>query len=466
MKAPCVKAIGLTIAVLAILAQSPVVAEEQDLDRRIRDLEFKLDVLLLEYTVRHPDVRVVQSRLEDLYAKRRQRGELKPKTPPEVPAPLDQPPEKVVAVVDAQVSKLADQPVPSAIARKRRELQYVQTYEELCLFPGVLACFDFDGKSPLASEIGKITGEFYRSSSEEIGAKLYRGKESRGKNSVRMDFRSKDGANHGAFFFHLDAFGQGDLMTVQWRQWFSPEITTRFEPDRGLVFPGVGGDGAKQLVISEIGDSQGCSFGELVTGNSRWLGVVRMYHGCGLWFAPTASVTFPNGTRDLDVQPGGDNACRYRYFFYKSDSKPFSYLYPTEPENLLDIRALSGVVHPERYHGCLGWKENQWITFRYEVRIAFCKEEWRGDRVPAGCVGKEGRVRYWIKYVDERKPWLVIDHPLPIRWNEAHTERYGRFMFTPYNTGEKPLPDKPPGFTLYDDIVVARNTESLPWQAD
>jgi hypothetical protein len=83
--------------------------------------------------------------------------------------------------------------------------------------------------------------------------------------------------------------------------------------------------------------------------------------------------------------------------------------------------------------------------------------------VPVACADTPGRLRYWVKYADERRPWLVIDYRMPLRWRAEHSGRYGRFMFVPYNTGEQARPDKPPAYTLYDEIVIARNVDVLPW---
>ena len=259
---------------------------------------------------------------------------------------------------------------------------------------------------------------------------------------------------------------EGDRMTVQWRQWFSPELVTTFSADGHRILPTVGGGGAKQMVIMEMGDPRGCSFGQIVANNGYWVGKIGIYHGCDLWFTPRAPTGL--GRRDpsdVDVQPGGDNVCRYRYF-RNSLKSGVDYLYPTRPENLLDVPAFGDVIDPHRYHGCIGWKAGQWITFRLEVGIAYCRAEWKTRDIPADCTGTHGRVRYWLKYADERKPWLVIDYPMPLRWRQGHSERYGRFAFLPYNTGEKPRADKPAAYTLYDDIVIARNAENLAWPAD
>jgi len=140
------------------------------------------------------------------------------------------------------------------------------------------------------------------------------------------------------------------------------------------------------------------------------------------------------------------------------------YLYPTEPENLLSLRGLSARAHSDRYHGCVGWRAAHWTTFRVELDIAYCRAKWKSQReIPPDCANSDGHVRYWVKYADEAKPWLVIDQPLPLRWKAGHSERYGRFSFTPYNTNETSKPDKPDAFTIYDDIVIARNAPNLPW---
>ena len=110
------------------------------------------------------------------------------------------------------------------------------------------------------------------------------------------------------------------------------------------------------------------------------------------------------------------------------------------------------------------------MTFRLEVTLVFCHEPWTG-RIPAACENlKHGdsaaRIRYWVKYQDDPRPWLVYDFPMPMRWREGHSGRYGRFGFTPYNTNEAPKHDKPPAFVLYDDVLVARAIAPLPWPAD
>ena len=162
---------------------------------------------------------------------------------------------------------------------------------------------------------------------------------------------------------------------------------------------------------------------------------------------------------------GGDNACRYRYYRY-SYSTGVDYLYPTTPENLLEVPAYNAVAHPERYHGCIGWTAGEWLTFRLEIDIRFCREAWSSNGIPQPCHVRPGRVRYWLKYAADDKPWLVVDYPLAIRWRQGHSERFGRFMFLPYNTGEKPMADKPAAFTMYDDVVIARNVDALPWPMD
>jgi hypothetical protein len=143
------------------------------------------------------------------------------------------------------------------------------------------------------------------------------------------------------------------------------------------------------------------------------------------------------------------------------------YLYPTDPPDLRGSPRYADTVHPDLYHGCIGWVAEQWMTFRLELDMAFCRERWTDSAgMPASCGESKGRIRMWVKYASEKVPWLVMDRPMPLRWRSGHSERYGRFSFLPYNTNESPNPAKAPAFTLYDDILVARNAEDLPWPAD
>ena len=353
--------------------------------------------------------------------------------------------------------------------RGTRRIRHVRSFPELCKEPGVLACFDFDGDRPLASRIGSLSASFGAAPNRPAKAYLYRGPETRGGGAVRMDFLASDGPDHGGLTFTLDEFAEGDTIVVQWRQWFSPELVTTFDSERRPIKPTVGGDGAKQLIINEIGDPAGCSFGQIVA-NTSWNGPVGLYHGCGLWATP--NVPDPTGTDpyDYDIQPGGDNACRHRYVTHDRNLPNVAYLFPTDPPDLLSVPGFHKPVVPGRYHGCIGWKPAQWMTFRLEVTLVFCHEPWTG-RIPAACQKltrgtSTARMRYWVKYHDDPRPWLVFDFPLPLRWREGHSGRYGRFAFTPYNTNEAPKDKKPPAFVLYDDILVARNPFDLPWPSD
>ena len=353
--------------------------------------------------------------------------------------------------------------------RGTRPIRHARTFAELCEEPGVLACFDFDGERPLASRVGTLTASLGATRDRPAKAYLYRGPETRGGGAVRMDFLPSDGPDHGGLTFTLNEFREGDTIVVQWRQWFSPELVTTFDSERRPIKSAVGGDGAKQLIINEIGDPAGCSFGQIVA-NTSWNGPVGLYHGCGLWATP--NVPDPTGTDpyDYDIQPGGDNACRYRYVSHDRNLPNVAYLFPTDPPDLLTVPGFHKPVVPGRYHGCIGWKPAQWMTFRLEVTLVFCPEPWTG-RIPPACQNlthgdSAARIRYWVKYQEDPRPWLVYDFPMPMRWREGHSGRYGRFGFTPYNTNETPSNNKPSAFVLYDDIFVAKNPRTPPWPID
>ena len=464
-------AVGLIVALFALLA-GPVHGDEAaELDARIRAAETRIDLMLERYTERHPDMVYARGVLADLRAARAKAAAgasvgaapstTVPHAAPQAPAPQRTPPISQVAALPP-VTAPPRVPLPRAVAREQRAVSYARDFKQLCASKGVLACFDFDGPAPLSSKVGKIAGELAASSGGEVRARVYHGDETRGGGALRMDFLARDGADHGSFIFTVDTFGEGDRLILQWRQWFSPALITRFSPDGRQLMPAIGGGGAKQVNIGEIGDKRGCSFGEIVAGNVYWGGALSVYHGCGLWYRPmTPAPIGAADPSDYDLQPGGDVSCRYRYFGAQKD-----YLYPTVPANLLEVPGLGGVVNPERYHGCIGWVDGQWITFRIEVDIAFCRTSWGTGGIPADCLESKGRLRYWLKYADEDQPWLVMDAPLPLRWQAGHSERYGRFTFLPYNTGEVASGKKPQAFTMYDDIVVARNIDALPWPRD
>ncbi|MCP5157419.1 MAG: hypothetical protein H6983_24810 [Ectothiorhodospiraceae bacterium] len=371
-----------------------------------------------------------------------------------------------VAAPTAVQASPSTTPVPIAAAREARQVEYVDSFASLCGMLGVLACFDFEGGQPLLGHPGVYRGDLRKSSDGRVRARVYRGPETAGGTSVRMDFAPEDGADHGTFAVTVDAFGEGDRMTVQWRQWFSKEMVAANGLSGGDIKRDIGGGGAKQLGINEIGDPAGCSFGEIVTNTYYWSGIASLYHGCGLWYSPKTKAPVGRADpSDFDMQPGGDNVCRYRYLGY-SGEPPIDFIYPTNPVNLLEVPKLSAVADALRYHGCLGWVAEQWVTFRLEIDIAFCREPWGSKGMPESCRDLPGQLRYWMKLENEDKPWLVFDVQMPLRWKEGHSERYGRFLFLPYNTGEKPKADKPAAFTLYDDIVIARNLAPMPWVRD
>lgn len=434
-----------------------------DLDQRIRFVQSELEALSSRYTEQHPDVRAARRLLDELRARRSKIPA--PAVPPVVaPLPTAPPPASIAPAapsVPPPVAVTPAPPPPVAVARQHRKFQYAADSAALCRSEGVIACFDFEGDAPLQSKVGDYRGMLSTSSDGKVRAQIGAGLGARGGHAVRMDIRAEDAADHGAFVVQADAFGKGDWLTVQWRQWFSDGLPTTFSASGERQRPLIGGDGMKQLSISEIGDAAGCTFSEVVLTNLYWSGFPMLYHGCGLWFTPRVAAPIgASDAADFDLQPGGDNVCRYRYIRNDID-----YLYPTTPANLLTVPGLNAIAHPRRYHGCIGWRAGQWMTFRIEFKIDFCKQEWRGESVPSACV-KQGRMRLWLKYADEDKPWLITNRRIPLRWQPGLSERYGRFMFTPYNNNEAPATDKPPAFTLYDDIVIARNNHHLPWPRD
>ena len=454
------RAVLLLLTMLCSLAAGAQLSSVTELDSSLRSAQTRLKDLQSRFTDRHPDVLAAQRLVNELKAARDIAAEAVHKNAPASsttstlsvsPASSVNPPEVVP-------------PPPLASARAARKLPQVSDFAALCKADGVLACFDFEGDAPLRSRVGAIRGELSRVASGGIPARIVHGDAAHGSSAVRMDFHAQDNADHGSFVVTADAFGQGDLLTVQWRQWLSPELITTFSDKGEQIRPPVGGDGTKQLGISEIGDSQGCTYGQVVMTNLYWSGVPVLYHGCGLWFIPRGPVpAAANNPNDYDLQPGGDVVCRYQYLRGGSNQR-VDYLYPTTPANLLSVRGLATVFDAHRYHGCLGLKAGQWMTFRIEMKIDLCKEQWTEQRVPERCAGK-GSLRLWIKYADESKPWLAVDYPVPLRWQPGSSGRYGRFNFTPYNTNEKPFAEKPAAYTIYDDIVIARNNPNLPWPA-
>lgn len=446
------------VLLIALTPPAAVAASAVERLAEIDRAQVELEDLLLRYTDKHPDVVAARERLERL--RKRHRESAAPAPAPTAAAGVAE----VPSATDGRQGRAEAPVVPRARERERRTIEYEDDFSATCGRPGVVACFDFEGESPLASRVGVLKGELTAGADGNVRARLARAGAAGGGQVVRMDFSPADAADHGAFIFHLDRFREGDRLTVQWRQWFTPSLITHFDGRGARITPSVGGDGPKQLSISEIGDPQGCSFGDLVIGNAGWLGTHVIYHGCGLWYRPvTLAPAGPTDPTDMDMQPGGDNVCRYRYYGNLLDPG-VDYLYPTNPRNLLNVPALGAVVHPERYHGCLGIEGGQWMTFRLELDIAYCRADWSmSDSVPRACRTTAGRLRYWVKSADDEKPWLVYDYPMPLRWQAGHSERYGRFMFTPYNTNETPRADKPLAFTLYDDVLVARNARELPW---
>lgn len=450
---------GFRVALLVVLSGalwlSPVSAG--DADANIDELEARVDDLLLRFTEKHPDVVALRAAIRDLRAIAAGGAQQHP------PVLGNSAGEQFEGDTRSATDRNDDErPRSLAETRETRSVRYQESFDALCNTPGVVACFDFEGQAPLASRVGSLAGELLQSSDGIVRARIEDGAGLLGEHSLHMDFRAEDGSDHGAFVVIADEFKEGDYMTVQWRQWFSPELVTTFSRDNRPQLPQVGGDGAAQIVISEIGPREGCTFGELVANNYSWSGILSMYHGCGLWY--TTRTDAPIGVRDstdFDLQPGGDTACRYRYFYNRYPRK-VDYLYPTEPADIRTIPEFADIVRPAAYHGCLGWRAGQWMTFRIEVKIAYCRDSKTGDLPPA-CMTVGGRLRYWLKYADEDKPWLVLDYPLALRWLPSHSERYGRFMFTPYNSNESPRKGKPPGFTRYDDIVIAKNVRDLPW---
>ena len=66
--------------------------------------------------------------------------------------------------------------------------------------------------------------------------------------------------------------------------------------------------------------------------------------GLGAPFAPRAPAPIgASDPTDLDLQPGGDNVCRYRYVRNDID-----YLYPTTPPNPLTLPGVRGIANQRR----------------------------------------------------------------------------------------------------------------------
>jgi hypothetical protein len=437
--------------------------ELQDVEARIlhtdrEKLHTQRLKLLERLTDRHPDVVRINSDIQDLDARIAALSKIaEPKTELETVS-LANP---VSAGVASEI-KVAKAPSPQLVERR---IQYDDSFNNVCARPGVLACFDFEGDSPIESTMSSKKGALSLDSKGAEQPKYERGFRARGRTSLRMNYLASDAANHGAFDVLMDEYEEGDTMVVQWRQWFSPELVVHFDENRLPVYPKVGGDGSKQLTIAEIGDTNGCSFGGFGLTTSRFLFLV-ISHGCNIWYVPNNRDPTGTDRADLDFQPGGDNTCRYNYQSHASYLRDVDYVYPTVPKNLLDEPRFSDSVGENLVHGCFGWLPNQWITFRFELTIQFCREAWNTNEIPESCRDLPGRVRYWVKYSNERRPWLVYDKQMPTRWHDAHSGRFGHFKFTPYNTNEKPLPNKPPAFTLYDDIIFAKNVTDLPWPSD
>ncbi len=451
---------SLVICLVLVALHSPGLGATSaaEVAAEIHREQVALEDLLTRYTEKHPDVIAARARLAVLGERRRQRALQEPV--PRVDgaaAPTD-----VQSVLPRASAAVA--PAPRPLERERRRIEHEDDFNATCARPGIVACYDFEGTKPLSSKVGKVAGELTPGADGMVRARLVNAGAAGGGQVVRMDFRAADGADHGAFVFHQDSFAEGDRLTVQWRQWFTSSLITRFDSRGAQRRPTVGGDGPKQVSISEMGDPQGCSFGDIVIGNAGWLGTHVIYHGCGLWYRPMVlGPAGPEDPTDMDVQPGGDNVCRYRYYGNLLDPG-VDFLYPTQPRNLLEVPSLGAIVHPARYHGCLGIEGGQWMTFRLELDISFCRALWTSpDAVPEPCRATSGRLRYWAKFADDERPWLVYDYPMPLRWQPGHSERYGRFMFTPYNTNETPRAGKPLAYTMYNDILIARNVSNLPW---
>ncbi|GEM_PF-2759202 len=293
----------LSALLLINLVPSVAVGDLQaaDLDGQIVAARQLVDELLARFTTSHPDVVSAKLVLDRLIARQGsvsgalQSGDAKHRSPPKAAGE--------VGVANVHPTSPA---LPIAQARQERRVYTVEQFRQLCALPGIVGCFDFEGPEPLSSSRNAIVGALGQSADGRVRSLLYSGPEVGGGHGVRMNFAPEDNADHGSFKVTADVFGPGDLMTVQWSQWLSPSLVRDFDGQGTLNSAQIGGDGPKQLIINEIGDKRGCSFGQVVISNAYWRGIAGMYHGCGLWFSPRQKLELRDGKqRGTDIQPGG-----------------------------------------------------------------------------------------------------------------------------------------------------------------
>jgi hypothetical protein len=275
-------------------------------------------------------------------------------------------------------------------------------FQARCAAASAVRCFGFDSAAETDPHVYPPWGQ-----TAKRGVVVSDVKAS-GAGSLRFEIPPKSGSDgSGSFWLNFSddlsvQFGEHEEFYVQWRQRFSKDF---------LAANYQGGGGWKQIIIGE-GDRPGftaysCTQLELVVNNPYHLGYPAMYHSCG----------------------GKDG----------------------EFEGLF---ASDGV----RYAA------DEWMTFQIHVKIGTW---YKNDRV----YHQDSTVQLWVAREGQPSKLVVNHSPEPARlfgmaipgtgsgYDLANTNpeaKYGKVWLLPYNTYKDPAEDHPPGYTWYDDLIIAR----------
>jgi hypothetical protein len=287
-------------------------------------------------------------------------------------------------------------------------------FQRRCQTPGVVRCYGFDSASDVLRHVmGAWDGSVRASVSTDVRAS--------GGGSLRFEVPSNSPANTSGSFsidFSDDLrtqFGEGEEFYVQWRQRFSPEfLRTDYK----------GGGGWKQIIIGE-GDRPGhlansCTQLEIVVQNSYQRGFPQMYHSCGGKDGQYEPLAFwDNRLGNIALQ----------------NAAGCSYENPSVPP-------------------CVGYTQDQWMTFQVHVRIG---RWYKND----GNHREDSTVQLWVA-AEGRSSKLAIDlgpkagHGYDLA-NDNPAAKYGKVWLMPYHTDKDAGQVHAVAYTWYDELIVSRS---------
>ena len=264
-------------------------------------------------------------------------------------------------------------------------------FAERCATPGVIKCMGFDTDND-------ITPYVYGSWDGVIRGTLDTTIKASGTGSLRFEIPPYSAGNtSGAWHDSLGGgFGPGKTFYVQFRQRISPEMLTN----------DFGGTGWKQVIFHAQGRT--CASIELTTANDWYRGFPAVNTDCG---GRSLAVNLGNG--DYLLQQGDYN-CHY------------------VNQNPTD---------------CSYFKDSQWMTFYYEVKIG----DWSQPN---------SSVKAWVGYEGESLKQFIDRPNFTLYPNDDPTHVYDYITFLPYMTKKDPARNHPTAYMWFDELIVS--TKPIP----